>query len=637
MPFKPKTICMVLTVAVLASPAIAQNVATDAHHEFLLAKLAAAEGRFDEALSRVDKVLRNSPNDPVLMLEKGVILIESGKIDRAEAELRKVVTAHPDFYDAQRLFGRLLLDRSSGERSKMDEALQHLRQAFKLNPDDFQTGTAISQLLVATGQVAEAEKVVAQLLERAPDQRALNYNYAHILTKLGRGDESKRYLERAVLLDPTFGPAILQLVDIYQKENEWEKAAAVLQPLIDQDPVNIDIQRQQAYLWLRSGNSEKARDRLKNLVAADPKDLRSSYFLAEALSDLNEHAEAEKIYRSLLEKTPAGVELLLSFGIAQAAQRKFDEAARTFNTLLAQKDLPDNVKSVATTQLAAIEVQKGNHAGALEIVKDLLVIGDKPNQQAINIAMNSFRKQKQYREAMVLLEPLVARFGSDPVVNARYVEMLVRAGETAKAQHIAAAQAKLGTRNALAVAEAYVQSGQHASALALLQEALKALPDDLDLNFSLGSAFERSGDRSSAEKAFLRILEKHPDHAPTLNYLGYMWADGNVHLERAAEMLQKAVSKEPRNGAFVDSLGWVYFRQGKLDLAEKYLTDAKDLLPRDATVHEHLGDVFARRGDYVRALVLYRTALNLQPEPKEEQKIRSKIADIEKQTVSSQR
>ena len=75
----------------------------------------------------------------------------------------------------------------------------------------------------------------------------------------------------------------------------------------------------------------------------------------------------------------------------------------------------------------------------------------------------------------------------------------------------------------------------------------------------------------------------------------------------------------------------MYYRQGKLDLAEKYLTDAARLLPRDATVHEHLADVLARQGKRERALEIYRMALTLEPEPKDEEKIRSKVADLERQ------
>ena len=162
-----------------------------------------------------------------------------------------------------------------------------------------------------------------------------------------------------------------------------------------------------------------------------------------------------------------------------------------------------------------------------------------------------------------------------------------------------------------------MQAGDNAAAIALMKAASGAKPDELDLQFQLGSLHERAGDHKAAEEVFLALLKKDPEHAPTLNYLGYMWAESGKNLEQAHEMLVRAVGKEPNNGAYVDSLGWVYFRLGNLDLAEKYLTDATTLLPRDATVHEHLGDVLAKRGDKERALRSYRTALSLDPEPKE--------------------
>jgi tetratricopeptide (TPR) repeat protein len=600
-------------------------------YEFMLAKIAASEARFDDALALLDKVIQKNPNNGVLLFEKATVLIDAGRLDQAETELRKVVATNPDLFDAQRILGRMLLERAGNDKPKLDEALEHLRAAFKLNPDDLSTGMAISQIYINTGRPADAEKVLAQMLERVPDQKLLNFNYAQVLTKLGRGDESKQYLERAVLLDPTFAPAILQLVDIYQKENEWQKAADILAPLIAEDPMNLDLQRQQAFFYLRAGQSEKARAMFKALADADPKDTRARFYLAEALSDLERYDEADKLYRSLLEQSPEDADVLASFGISQVVQHKYDEASKAFRSLLAIKDLPDNLEVLANTQLALIELQKGNYDSALAMTKPLLVFNDKPNAQAVNIALDALKKQKKYNEALGLLLPLVEQYGSDPFVNARYVEMLVRAGEKDKAKEIAATQAKFGPRNTIATAEAYIQAGDYEDAIALVKNSLQSKPEDLDLNFALGSAYERAGNQGSAEKVFLDILAKHPEHAQTLNYLGYMWAESGVNLDRAAEMVKKAVSEEPRNGAYIDSLGWVYFRQGNLDLAEKYLTDATHLLPRDATVHEHLGDVFAKRGNIQRALKLYKDALMLEPEPKDEAKLKVKIADLEKQ------
>ncbi|HEU4523332.1 MAG TPA: tetratricopeptide repeat protein [Thermoanaerobaculia bacterium] len=620
-----------LLLAALSLPAGAQDIAT-ASYEFLIAKVASEEGRFDDALASIDKVLQKAPGNPVVLFERAMILIDAGRIERAETELRRLAASHPDFHDAQRVLGRVLLEGSGANRARMEEALRYLHAAYKANPEDLATGVTVSQLLVALNRVEEAERVLAALVERSPDQRVLNYNYAQVLTKLGRGDESRPYLERAVQLDATFTPAIFQLVDLYQKLGEWDKAAEVLGPLVVEEPLNIELRRQQAFFFLRGGQSQKARDAFKLLIEADPQDTRSLFYLAEAYNDLEEYGEAEKIYRRLLEGSPNDPDLLASFGLTQLGLRNLDRAETAFRSLLAVDAVPDNLTALARTQLAYIALQRGNYATAVEEAQPVFVFRDQPNNQAINIALEAYRKEKKYAEAAELVRPLAERFPADPFLNARYVEMLTRTGDQEKANAVAATQSTLGTRNVIAATEAMLQAGAHAEAVKYIARAVEAKPDEIDLMFELGSAYERSGDHAAAEKVFLRLLEKDADHAATLNYLGYMWADANRNLERAAEMLTRAVAQEPRNGAYVDSLGWVYYRQGKLDLAEKFLSDAARLLPRDATVHQHLADVLAEQGKRDRALEVYRLALTLEPEPQDEQKIRSKLADLERQT-----
>ena len=608
-------------------------------YEFLLSKLAAEEGRYDEAIEKMDRVIAKNPGNPVLLYERAMMLVDSGQIERAEEELRAVVKANPEFYDAYRVLGRIILDRTGGgsDRGRMNEALGYLQTAYKLNPDDLSIGMIVAQILISTDRVVEAERVLSAMVERAPDQRGLNYTYAQVLTKLGRGNESKPYLERAVTIDPTFGPAIMQLLEVYQEENEWRKAAELLAPLIADDPMNLEMQRQQAWFYLRAGEASMAKDRFKALVAADPKDTRSLFYLAESLNDLQEYAEAEKLFRQLLSVNATDADTLGSLGLSLVGQKKWDDASETFNKLLGMGSVPDHLAALARTQLAFIDLQKGNYDAAVATAKSIFVFRDKPNAQAVNIALTALRKQNKTAEAVALLEPLVKQFDQDPFVGARYIEALVRAGQKDKAREHAAVQAKLGTRNAIAAAEAYVQAEDTKSAVTLMKSAVAARPEEVDLQFQLGSVYERAGDRQAAEKIFLALLEKNPEHAPSLNYLGYMWAEGGVHLERAQEMLTRAVSQEPTNGAYVDSLGWVYFRLGNLDLAEKYLTDATRLMPHDPTVHEHLGDVLAKRGDMNRALEVYRTAVNIDPQSKDAEKIRMKIAEIERKTQTSER
>src|SRR6185436_6486698 len=488
-----KTMKMLLLLAILsiAAAAGAQEFSNEPW-EFLVAKLSAGEGKYDDAIERMNGIIQKHPDDPVLLYERAMMYIDAGRIDRAEVDLRAVTTKNPEFYDAQRVLGRLLLDRSGGDRKKIDEALQHLQSAWKLNLDDLSAGMAVAQILISTERYAEAERVLAAMVERAPDQRALNYNYAQVLTKLQRGNESRPYLERTVAADPTYVPAIMQLVEMYQQENEWQKAAQILQPLIDEDPLNVDVQRQQAFFYLRGGDARAARDRFKALSEADPKNGKMRFFLAEALNDLEEYAEAEKLYRELLPETPDDPELLSSFGLSLIGQKKWDEASATFNKLLGRGDIPDHLAALARTQLAHIDLEKGNYEAAIETAKSAFVFRDKPNTQAINIALQALKKQNRGpADALALLQPLATKFDSDPFVNARYVEALVRAGQKDKAKEHAALQAKLGPRNAITVAEAYVAAGDAASAVAMMRSAVAAKPDEIDLQFQLGSVQER--------------------------------------------------------------------------------------------------------------------------------------------------
>jgi len=630
---KKRAAMLALLLSAGVTAASAQEPPTsDETYDFILSKIASDDGRYDEALAKIDKLVAKHPDNTALLYERAMVRIDAGKRDDAEIDLRKAVAGSPNFYDAHRVLGRLLLDRAGNDRAVAEDALTQLSAAYKLNPDDLVSGIAVAQIYGQLKRPADAEKVLATLLERAPDQRALNYNYAIVLSQLGRSIEAKEYLEKTILLDATFSPAVQQLVELYQRDGDWLKAASLLTPLIAADPANVDFERQQGYFYLRGGEPEKARATFKHLVDTDLRDTRSEFYLAESLNDLRQFVEADKIYHRLLEKSPDDPDVQASLGLSQIGQRKWDEAKKSFQLVLANTDASENLQVLSRTQLALIDLQKGLYANAVEGARPAFIFHDKPNSQAISIALDALKKEKKYNEAVVLLAPLASKYPDDPFVSTRYVEVLMRAGEKEKAQQVAAAQAKLGPKFTISVAEALLQDADYPQAITLLKDGLQSNGADVDMKFELASAYERSGDREAAEKIFLDILKAQPDHASTLNYLGYMYAESGTNLDRAQDMITHAVRLEPRNGAYVDSLGWLYFRQGKLDLAEKYLTDATHLLPNDATVHEHLGDVFAKRGDYHKALDLYRTALTLEPEAKDEAKLRSKIAEVEKQT-----
>jgi tetratricopeptide (TPR) repeat protein len=151
------------------------------------------------------------------------------------------------------------------------------------------------------------------------------------------------------------------------------------------------------------------------------------------------------------------------------------------------------------------------------------------------------------------------------------------------------------------------------SAEEILKEGLLISPQSIDLHYSLGVLYEKTNRFQESIREMELVLKIDPDNAEALNFIGYTYADRGVRLDEAETMIKKALHLKPGNGYMIDSLGWVYFRQNRVDLAIKYLKEALDALPNDATIAEHLGDAYTKAGRNSEAIEMYRRALKLNP------------------------
>jgi Flp pilus assembly protein TadD len=123
------------------------------------------------------------------------------------------------------------------------------------------------------------------------------------------------------------------------------------------------------------------------------------------------------------------------------------------------------------------------------------------------------------------------------------------------------------------------------------------------------------------------LLAKDPQDANALNSLGYMLADHGVRLDEAVDLVQRALKVEPANPSFLDSLGWAYFRQGKLDLADPALTQAAEQLPTSSAVNEHLGDLRFKQERYADAVAAFERSLAGDGESIDRAKVEKKVRD----------
>jgi tetratricopeptide (TPR) repeat protein len=140
-----------------------------------------------------------------------------------------------------------------------------------------------------------------------------------------------------------------------------------------------------------------------------------------------------------------------------------------------------------------------------------------------------------------------------------------------------------------------------------------------------GICLERSKQWPKAEADLKKALELFPDQPHVLNYLGYSWIDQGTNLDDGMRMIQRAVDQRADDGYIVDSLGWAYYRIGKIEEAVKTLERAVELKPEDPTINDHLGDAYWRVGRVLEAKFQWSHSRDLKPEPEDLAKIEDKI------------
>ncbi len=152
------------------------------------------------------------------------------------------------------------------------------------------------------------------------------------------------------------------------------------------------------------------------------------------------------------------------------------------------------------------------------------------------------------------------------------------------------------------------------SALVYLERAYTLDSTDSRVAFAIGSALERNGQFAQSALVFSRLIRREPQHAPALNYLGYMYADSGIHLDESLDLIERALAVDPHNPAYLDSYAWVLYRLGRLEEAEEQMRKAIERTDSDPVMFEHLGDILAAQGKDDEARRHWQHALEIDPQ-----------------------
>jgi len=362
-------------------------------------------------------------------------------------------------------------------------------------------------------------------------------------------------------------------------------------------------------------NIDKARKALIEVTAVWTADARALYLLSQAQRRLGDFAAAAASARRVIaqnRKSPWGYYALAeSLEASRQYQAVVDElgpvvaenrgtsGAGSFDVSvllphlgLAYQELGQHEKAIASFEeartrapgdpaivgyLIEANIAAKKYGAAVDVARAALA--EHPNDLRLTrLEAQALRQSGKADQGLALLEEAVAHHADDPFAY-------------------------------ISLAQAYADAERGAQAVKTLQDAQGRFPSDDGIAFELGTVFDKQKKFAEAESAFQQVLERDPDNAAALNYLGYMLAERGDRLDESVTYLKKALQIEPENPSYLDSLGWAYFKSDKLDLAETSLRRAADQLTTNSVIQEHFGQVLFKLERYDEAIAAWTRAL----------------------------
>jgi len=500
-------------------------------------------------------------------------------------------SAPPDSerYPSEEALRRYMQGRVLEEAGFRSDALSEYFRAFAVDANAG-IATRASEVAAARSDHERSLEFADKALALEPRNARASWLRGSALFNLGREAEALTSLKAAVDADSDRAEYLRTLGHVADRMDDLKLAARCYRRAVWLDDSDGEVWFQLAATELRLGRFGAADTAL--LYATDINPIRPGLmfmrgFISQSLGRLDEAREAYLEHLSVHPDDQAGRRQLM---IVLARQKRWSEALVEARSLSAGQ--PDDLELIRWHADMAFEAGKDKEAlGVLQDLRD-----KRPGDfESLALRVGVLARHDRTADAAKDVERSLAKSPQDVelLLLAARVRLLANQPDLAlphaeRARTVA--PDSLGPR--IMIARVYQAQKRGRDAEQVLVEATRKFPDANGAFFELAAVREKLGDLPGAEAAVRDVLAREPDHAAALNALGYLWADHDRNLEEAVRMILKALESDPENGAFLDSLGWAYYRLGRLQDARELLERALDRSGGDPVIHEHLGDVY---------------------------------------------
>ncbi|HJO01213.1 MAG TPA: tetratricopeptide repeat protein, partial [Nitrospinaceae bacterium] len=385
-------------------------------------------------------------------------------------------------------------------------------------------------------------------------------------------------------------------------------AADMYQQVVQVEPANPLGYHYLARMNILSGKLEEAKNHLGQTLELRPNLLRTREFLAWVWEKLGNATEAAREYKILLKLDPLNKKIHERITGMRDSMTPVDVGTSQYR--LAAEDLLDKPK--VHMRIGAVYYEQAVYLKALDEFQ--LIRARKQTKEVLMVLGRVYeilgRVDKAIEEMDILLE-LEPESVNLMIYSARFYSMNEQPEETIRLLEKAITLEPKNDTLYHSLALAYMSVDKLDEAIIKIEKAISLNEQKDSYYFELGALLERTGRFERAIHNMKRSIELNPMHSNAHNFLGYMYAIQGKSLDKAIGHLNKALSIQPRNGYFLDSLSWIYFKKGESQRALDELKKAMVYTAPDPVLYSHLGDIHFSLKNYSEAGKAWKTSLFL--------------------------
>lgn len=625
------------------APPAAQSGRAEAYLHFSQARLFDAQGRFNEAIDEYKKALNIDPKNSTLYSEMAQTYLRNNRATEARNAADEAVKLNADNIDAHMLLSQIywqVLVRNNAQPSdaQINQAVHEYEEIIRINPSDPQAFLLLGQLYQVLKQPAKAEEIYKKHLNVDPGSEEGVLALADLHIKAGDNKGAIGILENYLKNRPDSDRASKALGDAYFYMMDYAKAADTYKKAIQLGSDDPDIESNYAQALFNDDRFDEATAIFEKMLRDNPTDGPTLLRLSQIYRRTMKYDKARAALEAIDKLVPRNPEVQFNLYLVDRDEGKLEDAIKRLGSLVKTTERSDGKYSPSEQQnrtlflsnLALINSSLGHYDQTVQAYQDMRPLA--PEKDRIDaMIVETYRSAKNLEMANQYLQKSLKESPNSRNLLMVSADMIAEKGKVDDGIKALENLSKGGQPDLaifIAMSDIYQRAKKWDDAQSVLDRATKSFPDESEVYFLQGALYEKQKKDSEAEKAFRKSLELDSDSPEAMNYLGYMFADRGIKLDEALTLTRKAVDSDPISGAYLDSLGWVYYKMNRLTDAEQYLKKAVRFASTDSTMHEHLGDLYYKLEKYPDAAAEWQKASQLSSESKEIDQIKKKLDQI---------